>query len=367
MFTLEMLAADYGDALWLEYGTPDAPHIVVIDGGPQKANSPLLQRLKQRASNGAPVHVELMVVTHVDADHIDGVLATVEALPPSVTFGDVWFNGFRHLLPPDQLGAAAGERLSKRLGNATLPWNASFRGAAIAVEKTGDLPQAKLAGGLNLTVLSPTRVQLRALHEVWRSVLLKSGLAADQLGEIPDAEQEADPCAASDLLGRDDEWPPDVTALAQKRPKRDTAQANGSSIGLLAEYDMGRHTAAVLLGADCFAPVLEASIDRLLLQRKLEHLKLDAFKLPHHGSRFNLTNTLLARLKCSRYLVSTSGARFQHPDHEALARVIQHGGKNPELMFNYDVETTRRWRNPPDGAPPYRTTYGKNELKVDLG
>jgi hypothetical protein len=246
-----------------------------------------------------------------------------KALPPSVTFGDIWFNGFEHLVPRDQLGVAAGERLSKHLTACKRPWNKQFQGNAVAVEAGGALPSRDLDGGLKLIVLSPTRDRLRALHKVWKSVLKKSGMATDALGEISADETESEPSEAPDRLGRSDKWPPDVAALAKQTAIKDTAQANGSSIGLLAEYQEGDRHCAVLLGADCFASVLETTIQRLLKDRKLEHLRLDAFKLPHHGSRFNLNNSLLSLLKCSRYLISTSGARFRHPDHETVGAILE--------------------------------------------
>jgi hypothetical protein len=67
---------------------------------------------------------------------------------------------------------------------------------------------------------------------------------------------------------------------------------------------------------------------------------------------------LLQLLHCERYLVSTSGKRFAHPDNEALARVVVHGGSNPLLAFNYVSPWTRRWRDePPRHAPVYKTCY----------
>ena len=113
-------------------------------------------------------------------------------------------------------------------------------------------------------------------------------------------------------------------------------------------------TRAVLLGADCHASVLESSVDRLLASRRAERLRLDAFKLPHHGSRHNLTNALLGKLSSRRYLVSTNGDRFSHPDHEALSRVLLNGGVDPTLFFNYRSKFNERWKNPPPGAPKTR-------------
>ena len=46
---------------------------------------------------------------------------------------------------------------------------------------------------------------------------------------------------------------------------------------------------------------------------------------------------------CPRYLVSSSGNIFNHPDREAIARVILHGGSQPTLYFNYRSPMNELW------------------------
>ena len=75
-------------------------------------------------------------------------------------------------------------------------------------------------------------------------------------------------------------------------------------------------------------------------------LKLDAFKLNHHGSRANVTVDLLKAVQANHYIVSTNGAIFNHPDDEAVSRVVVHGGDKPTLWFNFDNERNRRWAEP---------------------
>lgn len=376
MLSIEMMAAEHGDALWIEYGSGSAPCVLAIDGGPQVEDSPLLERMRQRTASGARLRIELLIVSHVDADHIDGALAALKSLPLGVELGDVWFNGFEHLGPGDLLGPGTGELLSEELRRKGLPWNAAFGSStpadcvagasnAVVVHPNVDLPSVDVAG-LQVTLLSPTLAKLTKLRNVWRSVVRGAGIAKDQLGELPTNEQETPTSGADDLLGRADVWPPDLRALADKTPRLDGAEANGSSIGVLAEYQEGGRICRLLLGADCHSPVLESSLDLLLAARGIERLHLDAFKLPHHGSRHNLTNRLLEKIRCRRYLVSTNGDRSGHPDHEALARVIVKGGPNAALLFNYESKFNRRWMNPPAGAPSYSTEYGNGALRVQL-
>ncbi len=88
-------------------------------------------------------------------------------------------------------------------------------------------------------------------------------------------------------------------------------------------------------------------------------MKLDAYKLSHHGSKKNNSSDLLRRVSCSTYLISTDGSYSGHPDAEALARVLVDGGSNPLLIFNASTKFTTRWNGPKElkGAPPFRTCY----------
>jgi glyoxylase-like metal-dependent hydrolase (beta-lactamase superfamily II) len=99
MLTVEMLPAEHGDCLWVEYGDPGRPSVLLIDGG--TGASATTRRLGQRIADrlGSDHPAALAVVTHVDADHITGVLDLLEAPGAGPPFAEVWFNGWEHLAP----------------------------------------------------------------------------------------------------------------------------------------------------------------------------------------------------------------------------------------------------------------------------
>lgn len=99
----------------------------------------------------------------------------------------------------------------------------------------------------------------------------------------------------------------------------------------------------LLLGADAHPTVLANSIDRQLSGSGAPALKLDAYKVAHHGSRANTSRQLLEKLSCPRYLISTNGSQFEHPDKEGIARIIQFGGKEKEILFNYETDYSKIW------------------------
>jgi hypothetical protein len=137
-----------------------------------------------------------------------------------------------------------------------------------------------------------------------------------------------------------------VEALANSKFAGDRSVVNGASIALLAEF----HDRAVLVGGDARADVLCESIATLLSRRKKPRLRLDAFVVPHAGSRSNMSRELLALLDCDRYLISSDGRLFGHPHRETIARIIMYGrasaDRRPTLVFNYRSQPSEIWSNP---------------------
>jgi beta-lactamase superfamily II metal-dependent hydrolase len=320
-----MLPADYGDALWLEYGDdPKKPRVVVIDGGPSRTyESALRPRIEDhRARTGGTPEVELLVVTHIDNDHIVGPLALLDDDRLDVRIGEVWFNGWDQLVSADLMGEKEGVALSKAIKRRKIKHNAVAGKKAIVDPGSGRPPTHRLPGGLELTVLSPGLAQLKKLRDEWDAAI---------------AESEPEP--PKDLLGGAIET--DVRKLAAAPFKSDAAPANGSSIVLLAEYD-GRR---LLLAADSFAPVVAAALGRLGATPS-KRLRLDGYKVSHHGSRGNNSSDLLDLVDCRIYLFSTSGNRFRHPHDECVARVLVHGGPDLHVHSNYPREGDVLWNHP---------------------
>jgi beta-lactamase superfamily II metal-dependent hydrolase len=328
-FDIEMLPAGHGDALWIEYGNDSTTHRWLVDCGTRQTARFLARRVEQLPASERLL--ELFVMTHIDADHIGGALPFFGAVQQRLRFADVWFNGWRHL--SGVLGARQGEMFSSALQDLELPWNVWRDGGAIVVD--GDtLPTATLPGGMRLTLLSPTPAQIRRLAPVWKQELERHGLS-------PGARIDY-----NRFLRSAPSTSTDVDALADEPFTDDTAPPNGSSVAFLAEFA----GATALLAADAHAGVLAGSIRRLLAQRGEARLKLDAFKLPHHGSRNNVSIELLQLLDCPRFLFSSNGDYFAHPDRQAVGRVIRYGrqdfGARPGLHFNYRSGLNEVWERP---------------------
>jgi hypothetical protein len=333
MLRIEMLPAGNGDALWIEYDDGAQTRRLLIDGGTEGTwTEGLRGRIESLPADQRTF--ELLIVTHIDGDHIEGALGLLNDDTLGVTFEDVWFNGWRHL--PDtlleSLGPIEGELLTDTIVRRALPWNKAFGGGAIVVPAGKELPRKELAGGLSLTVLTPRPERLAELKPVWREEVVAAGLD-------PDRPREPQVPVPSDLEPLGVTAKPDLAALNAVSFREDSAEANGSSIVVLLEHG-GRR--ALLTGDGFPTDVLEA-LPRLTGSTD-ERLAVDAFKVPHHGSRFNVSAALLRALDCKLHLFSSNGSRTKHPHPEAIARVLTAGDdEGQKLVFNYRTKHNEMW------------------------
>lgn len=353
MFTVEMLPAFIGDALWIEYGDPVSPSRILIDGGLVGTVDSIEQKIHEAADkDGGRCHLELLVLSHIDADHIEGVIKLLGKKDLPLDIDDLWFNGWRHLPEPtaaaddEFLGAKQGEFLAALIRERGLPWNEAFDGDTVYVPRTDQdsLPRHVLPGGMELVLMSPTFKELLKLSKKWEDELEDAGLlhaTHEELMEALKEDRKLDP--DEDFLSGEEI---DVKELVESRQRKDSSPANGSSIAFVGSFEGKR----CLFAGDAYWTVLRDSAKRLAQEEDEEKLVLDAFKLPHHGSRNNIGDELLAVLDCRRFLVSTNGRQFKHPDDEAIARLV--GGTwrpNPtddqpvDLLFNYRTKVNEGW------------------------
>jgi len=334
----------YGDCLWIECEFEGGRvWRLLIDGGPPDAWPKLKARIE--ALDRGKRTFDVVVVSHLDSDHIGGLLPLFEDVSLGVTIGDVWFNGSPQL--PDFAGnlrsVDQAESLVALLGSPRgkrLPWNVAFGGLAATTGEDGGIRNVEVPDGPQITLLSPTSKRLAALRATWQTALTSvRQVESDDSQPLPPLLPLVD-----------------LVALAQERTPVDVSAPNGSSIAFLLEH-AGR---SCLLAADAVPSVLGGALTTIVNRRGVQSIELDAFKLPHHCSNGNVTLKMLNLAPARHYLVSTDGTRFHHPHDIAMARAITATGEPPTLWFNYSSTATRKWADPSlQARHRYRTRYPK--------
>jgi hypothetical protein len=256
------------------------------------------------------------------------------------------------------MGPVEGERLTTFIVEHAIPWNANppFEGRAITAAADGQPAVAALPGGLTCTVLSPHPAELAALRPKWQRVVQEANL--DPAALTP--EQPLRPPGRLQRMGG-----LDVASLAAESTPVDHAEANASSIAVIMAW-AGR---TALLSGDAHAEVLLETLNTWLGEDG--RLEVDVFKLPHHGSKANVTNQLMTRVRAKVYVFSSSGeGRSQHPNDQAVARVIVNSAGSRTLAFNYRSKRTEPWDAPAlREAHGYATVYPEADeegLTIDL-
>jgi hypothetical protein len=352
IFTLEALQAQQGDCLLIHFGPEDEPRFVVVDGGPGTAIHdrillPRLGQLRTRWAGEGPLPLPLVICSHIDNDHIGGVIRLVERGVPSdaVAVEGLWHNSFRRLAPaaPErELRAVLAESpLAGSVPQGDRLYEAAHR-AAIAVNHgfPGDLVLAPGGGTavhdvaeLTLTVLGPDQRALDALRRKWE--------ATRGLGPIGDA-----------IAGNDDD-----------------SIENLSSIVFLAEY--GDRT--MLLTGDARGDYILDGLRRAGRLRR-RGIDLDVLKVQHHGSSHSNNAEFFRQVRARHYVISANG-KYDNPDRTTLQAIVDARGPT-----GYTIWLTNRGRrgtplrrmldrfvhDHPDVDVVYRCER-EPSLKVDLG
>ena len=325
---IEAFPAGYGDSLLVSYGSDESPTRILIDGGLAGSATYVVRRL-----NELDADVDLFVITHIDVDHIAGAVRLLSNKAFTKRLGAVWFNGRVHLEQyNDLLGALDGERVGNLLAELGLPWNAGWAwrnrpegtraeyGGPVVM---GEVPLAvEMPGGARATLLSPTKDKLTKLLPEWRDTIRAAGLVKD----VP-AHREAPDPAPRVLLGE-----PTLGEVARTRTVEDDKAPNGSSIAFVLEVPEQDSVRRILLTGDAHPGLLTTGLSQL--QDGEAPYRVDVCKLPHHGSRRNVTEAFIASLSCSKWIVSTNGKAFHHPNDEALARIVV-GHPGSTIYGNY--------------------------------
>jgi hypothetical protein len=353
MFRMHVVQARYGDCLLLEFGTTDEPHYVLVDGGPPRTYERHLrgELIRLAAQQGAATgRLDLVVLSHVDNDHVVGLLDLTSELREQranratelVQIDALWHNAFEDTIGRDsdlevrleslgaQAMAAAGEarmaltstgialqgigegrQLRRDALLLSIPVNDGFPDRLVSVDTA---PEAiRVSDLLTLRVVGPTLGNLEDLQEEWEEWL----------------EEHADDITSGD---------PMLAAAA------DRSVPNLSSIMLLAQVDVDSETKTILLTGDGRGDHLLQGLRTVGLLDHSSSLHVDVLKVAHHGSDRNASRRFYRKVTADTYVISADGLHG-NPDLATLIWIVEGACEDQrpiEIVVTNDTPSTHK-------------------------
>ena len=268
-FQLKILQAYHGDSILIQGDFDGQPRNILIDGGPAKTYQydiylgelkKTLQNIKDKGQR-----IDLLILTHVDDDHIGGLLSAFdnEGLLSQLT-DKVWFNSGKLIFeyfdkPPDTSNlvylkgnnTAIGEERATSIGQG-VDFESVISESGIWHQELILAGQVHEEFGVKFTILSPTEDKLKSLLTVWKR---KSSESLTGRG-------------AGDYDNKFD------VILDNDNFQEDGSISNGSSIAFIFEYN----DKSVLLLGDAHNKVIVNSLKDLGYSEQ-NRIKVDYVKL----------------------------------------------------------------------------------------
>jgi hypothetical protein len=343
IFSLEVRRARKGDCLLLHFGSNDDPGLIIIDGGPKSVYKPHLKpRLEQirtarGLSNQDSLPVDLLMVSHVDDDHIQGILdltkelveAQDERKPQLLRVLSFWHNSFDDIIDtkPEELTAAFRSQFGAAAVSGELPADATIEVDDDAAELTEEIVIDNLKVLASIEQGYRLRIDAEKLDfprnpefdgkliiatKDTESIDMGRGLTFTVAGPMK-PEVEA-------LRKKHDEWLRKLEEQGKSPPAAlaayvDKSVPNLSSLVLLAEAGGKR----MLLTGDARGDKILKGLQLvgLLGGSDKSTMHVDLLKVPHHGSSNNLERNFFKRITADHYVFSGNG-EHGNPEREAL-------------------------------------------------
>ena len=365
MLKIKMYPAKNGDAFLIKAA---GKHILIDAGYESTYQDYIAKDLAAIAAAGD--RLNLVVCTHIDSDHIGGLLAFFAVNGPpggrTIEVDTVWHNSLRSLPSParspgnarDQaileairrrgfpgaakttphpITARQGSSLAKLVNSNGYAWNAGDGSSSITA---GAAPFA-LSGGTRVQVIGPTVERLEALRAVWLKEVQKLGYSGT--AQATDLLDDAFEMVCAAIPEPTTLSPKTISARVNRRLAEgytpDKSISNASSIALILSSGTAR---ALLLGA-AWAEDTVAELKKL--HTASTHLIFDAIKVSHHGSLRNTSVEMLNIVDSPCFLVSTNGTGHHHPDFEVLSEIVDRPASfERHIYFNYETAASKRLR-----------------------
>lgn len=370
MLNIRMYPAQNGDAFLL---SSDSTNVLIDGGYANTFDEHILGDLQTLNAQGRCL--DLIITTHIDSDHIGGVIRFLSMNGSSteskiIPIKHIWHNSLRSLTspyeseiqtedlelleainqrghPPTEIGddsnpkeisAKQGSTLASLIHDGGYLWNGGDGTMSISVENTQSFSLPKGS----ISMITPSKQRLGKLLKSWKKQLRKYGYKGSiGAGEVID---DAFEFSYEHLSETTESVPTLLSGGSQKKLsdiyKPDTSVTNGSSIATI--IDLGG--VRLLMLADAWA---EDVIESLREFQSMGHsMMFDAIKISHHGSFHNTSPELLQIIDAPMYFISSNGSKHNHPDTELLTAIVDRPADfTRTLYFNYSTPASNKIRD----------------------
>jgi len=336
----EFLKAYNGDCILI---TTDEGVNILIDGGMPKTYSDKKSRTSTLKSKLRKVkHLDLVVLTHIDEDHICGLIKLLKDDEHRGKIRELWFNSANYL---EKINISSKEKSHgqsnyfKELIDKYLTHDFIYR-SDIFMEKQIDYPYGKIS----IKLLSPYIENLQDLdieHKKW--------------------EEERKEKGKTQLIDCNRQGITEVSRVDYDDKKALDRVANSSSIAFILTYDDSEN---YLFLGDADINMINRSLSKL----SNNILNFKFVKLSHHGSfTNNINQDFLDMIKTDTYIVLTNGDKYNHPDEETIELILEHHKKKDEevnILFNYEEYFLDKFKKFPKNEYKYKA-YCKRVLAYE--
>lgn len=359
--TLEIIKASEGDCFFLSFTFENRSFNMLIDSGPSKCWTEELRAFLDDL-NSTRKRINVLLITHIDSDHIGGALKLFAEEQYCKMVDEVWYNGlpqitntvasstsateeraFSHLQsihyynaeePNGPISVKQAQSLSNLLRTKHIPVNIPANGSAI----TSLTNSVHLSDGFQIDFLLPKPSRLQELKTKFKIELYKV-CSCDTFSTTPSAELAfehtmLDEASHSDIVIPISKNIPNLTnlqewALSESSP--DNSKTNASSVAICVNF-YGKKL--LFLGDANSEDICDALTGWSAATN--QELFFDVVKLPHHGASGNNLD-ILNILDAHLFLLSTDGAKFSHPSKETVAKIVSRPtATTRHLVFNYN-------------------------------
>jgi len=320
--SIKVFPAAHGDCFLLKICGEKSIRYVLIDGGKGelchkelKAEFVELDKKKQR--------VDLLIVTHIDDDHIAGIIKLYRDKKINTSIIDkIWFNSGNLISSKlDQIEMSnrefhlnsdhSSKKMSVRQG---ITLEGVLEETSVWHKDLISSGQLHNLDGITLSILSPDTETLKELNTKWDSEM----------------EKLITKRANNKKMSSTTDYHKTINELSNEEFEEDSSLFNKSSIAFLLEHE----NCKLLMLGDSHPSIIASSLRKLGYSEK-NKLKLDLMKISHHASKKNTSPELLKLLDCEKFIISSDGSKHGLPNKQSLARIVTIFDKPVTFYFNY--------------------------------